>query len=109
RYEGVTVVATLGPDGCMVSREGRTARVRPVDLTDLGLSAVNSTGSGDAFLAAYSCYALSGLAPEEAAEWGNLAGALKAASAETRGSPTRRMLEESMRELKFREPRRGSP
>ena len=109
RYEGVTVVATLGPDGCLVAKEGKTASVPPVDLADLGLSAVNSTGSGDAFLAAYSCYALFGLPPAEAAAWGNLAGALKAASAETRGSPTRGVLEETMRALReAREPRLGS-
>ena len=100
RYEGAAVLATLGPEGCLVAREGSVARVDPVDLADLGLSAVNSAGSGDAFLAAYASYSLLGLPPQEAAEWGNLAGALKAASPETRGSPTRGVLEEKMRLLR---------
>ncbi|MDE1858178.1 MAG: hypothetical protein KGI26_03815 [Thaumarchaeota archaeon] len=100
RYEGVTVVATLGPEGCLVGRADEVTKVPPVDLADLGLEAVNSTGSGDAFLAAYACYSLFGLSPEEAARWGNLAGALKAASADTRGSPTRDELEGKMRLLR---------
>ncbi len=109
-HPGTNVVATLGPEGCLVARQGSTTRVRPVDLADLGLTAVNSTGSGDAFLAAYACYSLLGLTPEEAAEWGNLAGALKAVSAETRGSPTRGVLEEKMSLLRgLRGRRPGSP
>ncbi|MDG7010933.1 MAG: carbohydrate kinase family protein [Nitrososphaerota archaeon] len=109
RHEGITVVATLGPEGCLVAAGGSVSRVAPVDLADLGLAAVNSTGSGDAFLAAYACYSLFGLQPREAAEWGNLSGALKAASAETRGSPTRGALEEKMRLLReVRGRRQGS-
>lgn len=100
RYEGVTLVATLGPDGCLVAKDGSVERVDPVGLADFGLRAVNSAGSGDAFLAAYACYSLLGLQPLEAAEWGNLAGALKAAAPETRGSPTRVVLEEKMRILR---------
>ncbi|MDG6991119.1 MAG: hypothetical protein JRM99_06820 [Nitrososphaerota archaeon] len=105
KHAGVTIVATLGPDGCLVARDGKTTRVPPVRLAGLGLTAVNSTGSGDAFLAAYACYSLMGASPEEAAGWGNLAGALNAASAETRGSPTRAALEEKM--LLLRAKRRG--
>ncbi|HKT22784.1 MAG TPA: PfkB family carbohydrate kinase [Nitrososphaerales archaeon] len=109
RHPGVNVVATLGPEGCLVARQGTIAGVQPVDLSDLAMIAVNSTGSGDAFLAAYACYSLFGLPPDKAAEWGNLAGALKAASAETRGSPGRRALEEKMEVLMtLRSRRQGS-
>ena len=108
-HPGVNIVATLGPEGSLVAREGSVRQVAPVDLADLGLAPVNSTGSGDAFLAAYACYSLSGLTPAEAAEWGNLAGALKAASAETRGSPTRGVLEEKMRVLNALRRRRRGP
>lgn len=107
--QGLNIVATLGPDGCLVSRQGSMAEIPPVNLGELGLTAVNSTGSGDAFLAAYACYSLFGLPPEESAEWGNLAGALKAASSETRGSATRGVLEEKMRVLRDLRRRRGSP
>lgn len=100
RFPSLTVVATLGPSGSLVGKGGSMAGVRPIHLEDLGLSAVNSTGSGDAFLAAYVCYTRFGYQPEEAAYWGNLAGALKAADARTRGSPTKRSLDSKMASLR---------
>ena len=99
RFPDLTIVATLGSDGSVVSGGGSTSTVEPVDLSTIGLKAVNSTGSGDAFLAAYVCYSIQGEKPDEAAKWGNLAGALKAARAETRGSPSKEFLEEKSEEL----------
>jgi ribokinase len=108
RFPGVTLVATLGPDGALVCTGGEVSPVEPASLRDLGLKAVNSTGSGDAFLGAYACFSMMGLPPAEAASWGNLAGALKAANPETRGSPHRKELEEGMVALKgLRGPPRG--
>lgn len=107
-FPSLTVVATLGPSGSLVGRGGSVALVPPVDLSALGLKAVNSTGSGDAFLAAYVCHSESGEAPEDAAYWGNLAGALKAADPRTRGSPSRQSLEASMAVLR-RWPRGSQP
>lgn len=95
----LAMVATLGPSGCLVGKEGSVDAVTPVSLESLGLKAVNSTGSGDAFLAAYVCYSNFGSGPKDAARWGNLAGALKATSDLTRGSPDRRVLESRMAEL----------
>ena len=95
----LVVVATLGEKGCVVARRGVSTSVEGVDLAKLRLRAVNSTGSGDAFLAAFAGYLLMGLSPVEAAAWGNLAGALKATRYETRGSPERRTLESSMKSL----------
>ena len=96
RFPNLVIVATLGSNGCLLAR-GRTVHsVAPFRLEALGLRPVNSTGSGDAFLAAYACFSLLGEPPQEAARWGNLAGALKAASGETRGSPTRGSLESAM-------------
>ena len=104
----LTAVATLGPSGSIVGKGGSVEGVPPVSLESLGLRAVNSTGSGDAFLAAYVCYSDSGSGPREAAYWGNLAGALKATSDRTRGSPTRSVLESRMAELsRIRGRRRG--
>jgi ribokinase len=100
RFPSLAVVVTLGTKGCAVSAGPRTSTVPPVDLADLGLRPVNSTGSGDAFLAAFACYSMLGMGPTEAASWGNLAGALKSASPLTRGSPTRRYLESSMSALR---------
>jgi len=93
----LVMVATLGQSGCLVASGHGVLQVPPFELEALGLQAVNSTGSGDAFLAAYVSYSLSGASPERAARWGNLAGALKAASSATRGSPTREELESAMR------------
>ena len=90
------IVATLGSFGCLVASHRGVHSVPPFRLGAIGLHSVNSTGSGDAFIAAYACHSLSGESPEEAAKWGNLAGALKAASAATRGSPTREALEAAM-------------
>jgi ribokinase len=99
RFPDLTVVATLGQAGCVVAKGGVTSRVEGVTLARLGLRAVNSTGSGDAFLGVYASYVLMGSAPTEAVAWANLAGALKATRFETRGSPTRRELEQSMSRL----------
>jgi ribokinase len=99
RHPGVTIVATLGQAGCIVAKGKAINRVEGVNLAKLGLRAVNSTGSGDAFLGAYACYTLMGKSPVEAVAWANLAGALKATRYETRGSPTKKELESRMSAL----------
>ena len=96
RLPSLTAVATLGAAGSAVGERGRVMAVPPVDLADLGMRAVNSAGAGDAFLAAYVVYSGFGLPPGDAARWGNLAGALKAADPRTRGSPSREALEKRM-------------
>lgn len=98
-FPRLTTVVTLGPSGSLVGRDGSVEGIPPVSLESLGLRAVNSTGSGDAFLAAYVFYSGSGLGPKDAARWGNLAGALKATNGATRGSPRKRTLESMMDEL----------
>jgi len=110
RYPEVTVVATLGQRGCVITKGTTTDKVEGVSLSKLGLRAVNSTGSGDAFLGAYASYVLMGRSRLEAVSFANLAGALKATKYETRGSPTRKELESKMRELeRIRRSRQGSP
>ena len=96
-FPELVVVCTQGKKGALVQAHGGSRRVPPIDLSSLGLKAVNSTGSGDAFLAAYSSYRLRGADPMEAAGWGNLAGALKSTRRETRGSLSRSELEKYMR------------
>ncbi len=99
-FPGMAVVATLGPLGCVVVLHGNRSVLPGVDLADLGLKAVNSTGSGDAFLGAFTSYRMLGRPYLEAAQMGNLAGALKATKTETRGSPTRVELERTMEALR---------
>jgi ribokinase len=99
RFPRVTLVATLGKEGCVVADGKGTTRVPGVTLSDLGMRAVNSTGSGDAFLGVYASCVMMGLTPAKAVPWANLAGALKATKYETRGSPTAKELQSSMRAL----------
>ncbi|MDA4126536.1 MAG: PfkB family carbohydrate kinase [Thaumarchaeota archaeon] len=109
-FTGLTVVATLGPLGCAVVSRGSQAVVPGVDLRDLGLKAVNSTGSGDAFLGVFTSYRILGRSNLDAAGFANLAGALKATKSETRGSPSRVELERTMEALsRVKRPRQGSP
>ena len=89
----VPLVTTLGPRGCMVSEDGVTSIIKGVDLSLLGKRAVNSTGSGDAFLGVFASYLSMGRSLIDSADLANLAGALKATRYETRGSPTRYELE----------------
>jgi len=95
----MTVVATSGKGGCMVVDRGGTKRIPGVDLSKLGMKAVNSTGSGDSFLGVLASFLSGGTSPAEAARWANLAGALKATRYETRGSPSKAELLTAMRKL----------
>jgi len=105
-----TVIATLGQRGCMVARDGITSIIEGVDLSLLGKRAVNSTGSGDAFLGVFASYMMLGRSVLDSVSWANLAGALKATRYETRGSPTRVELEASMARLdRVRRARLGLP
>lgn len=98
-FSSLTVVATLGQRGCAVSRDGRVDRVEGVELASLGKRAVNSTGSGDAFLGVFASYLLQGSNVLDAVVRGNIAGALKATRYETRGSPRVKELEVALRRL----------
>ncbi len=98
-FPRATVVVTLGPKGCAVVKSGVMTYVRGVDLAALGKKAVNSTGSGDAFLGAFASSLLSGESSVRSAAWGSLAGALKATRYETRGSPSKAELAEAMKRV----------
>ncbi len=104
-YPGLTVVATLGARGCFVAKGRVNTQVGGVNLASLGLRAVNSTGSGDAFLGVFVAYLLKGKTAIEAVAWANLAGALKASRYETRGSPGAEELEARMKSLRGLRPR----
>lgn len=103
---GMTVVATSGKGGCLVTTSDRSVRLAGVDLSSLGMKAVNSTGSGDSFLGVFASRLGTGEDPVRAAGWANLAGALKATRYETRGSPTMDMLRQTMKRLRGVEPGR---
>lgn len=96
---GLTVVATHGKGGCVVVSRRNTTNLSGVNLFLLGMKAVNSTGSGDSFLGVLASFLSWGYGTVEAARWANLAGALKATRYETRGSPTRAILQATMKRL----------
>ena len=108
-FPDLMLVTTLGRDGCIIVDGGAPIRFDGVSLGAIGMRAVNSTGSGDAFLGAFATYTLLGKTPSRAAAYANLAGALKATRIETRGSPKRKELERQMRLLEnLRRSPRGS-
>jgi ribokinase len=87
------LIVKLGSRGCMLIDQRRIIMVPGVNLKEMGLNVVNTVGCGDAFLGVFAAYKVLGLSDLEALEMANLAGALKATKAETRGSPSRENLE----------------
>ena len=99
------LIVKLGEEGCSLVHSGKMMMVPGVDLEELGLRAVNTVGCGDAFLGVFVACKSEGLQDEEALERANLAGALKATKPETRGSPTKEMLERHLDWIKRCQPR----
>ena len=89
------ILVTLGSKGAAFYSDGRLSKVARISLEKLGRKVVNTTGSGDAFVGAFAAYKVLGAEDMDAFRYANMAGALKACRLETRGSPTRRELEES--------------
>jgi ribokinase len=90
----LTAILKLGKEGFTAFGSETTIRIPGIDLTEWGLTVVNTVGCGDAFLGAFSAAKALKLSDEQALHWANWAGAMKATKSETRGSPTRRELEE---------------
>jgi len=88
------VIVTLGGKGFAFYDKGKQLKMKSVDQARMGRKIVNTTGCGDAFVGAFAAYKVLGLSDVEALKHGNMAAALKAGRAETRGSPTRKELEE---------------
>jgi ribokinase len=88
------LLVTLGSKGFTFHDKGKQLKMKSVNLERMGRKIVNTTGCGDAFVGAFAAYKVLGLADIEALKHGNMAAALKAGRPETRGSPTRKELEE---------------
>jgi ribokinase len=86
------IITKLGANGCALYNGAKRIKCRALDLRFHGLKVVNTVGCGDAFLGAFVAALCEGRTDEEALEWGNCAAGLKAARAETRGSPDRETL-----------------
>ncbi len=92
------ILVTLGSRGAAFYAGGRLSKLGRISLEKLGRKVVNTTGSGDAFVGAFSAYKILGFNDMNAFRYANLAGALKACRPETRGSPSRKELEEAYKE-----------
>jgi ribokinase len=88
------ILVTLGSKGFAFYDKGKQLKMKSVNLAKIGRKIINTTGCGDAFVGAFAAYKVLGLADIEALKHGNMAAALKAGRPETRGSPTRKELEE---------------
>jgi ribokinase len=88
------ILVTLGSKGFAFYDKGKQLKMKSVNLAKMGRKIVNTTGCGDAFVGAFAAYKILGLTDIEALKHGNMAAALKAGRLETRGSPTRKELEE---------------
>ncbi len=89
------ILTTLGKRGAVFYSAGKTSKIGRVSLNKLGRKVVNTTGSGDAFVGAFSAHKVLGASDMEAFRYANMAGALKATRSETRGSPTKKELEQA--------------
>jgi len=84
---GKRVIATLGKEGCVFCWQTKTASIPALDLTALGLRAINTVGAGDAFVGTFAALKAKGFGDVEALFMANIAGSLKTTKEETRGSP----------------------
>ena len=91
------IIVTLGNKGFAFYDNGKETQMKSVDMAKIGMKIVNTTGCGDAFVGTFAAYKVLGRPDFEALRHGNMAAALKASHAETRGSPTRKELEEHYR------------
>jgi ribokinase len=88
------ILVTLGSKGFAFYDRGKQLKMKSINLAKMGRKIVNTTGCGDAFVGSFAAYKVLGLTDNEALKHGNMAAALKAGRMETRGSPTRKELEE---------------
>ncbi len=91
------ILVTLGKQGAAFYENGNVSREERILLDKLGRKVVNTTGCGDAFVGAFAAYKVLGIKDATALRFANMAGALKAGRAETRGSPERKELEDAYR------------
>lgn len=85
---GRNVVVTLGDEGCVLCRSGKSTMIPPLHLASSDLKIVSTVGAGDTFIGAFGAFKLKGFEDARALHLANIAAALKTARKETRASPT---------------------
>jgi ribokinase len=89
RNDDGVVVVTLGGEGCVLCKKGRSMIIPPLDLASSSdLKIVSTVGAGDAFVGAFGAFKLKGFEDTKALYLANIAAALKTSREDTRGSPT---------------------
>ncbi len=86
-------IAKLGSKGSILHHQNNRLTANPLNLDAHGLKVVNTVGCGDAFIGAFVAALSEGMPDLEALKWANCAGGLKATRIETRGSPSREVLQ----------------
>lgn len=88
------LVVMRGARGCALLWGGGGLALDAIPIEKIGYKPTNTVGCGDAFIGAFASARVMGLTEVEALWWGNVAGAVKAARKDTRGSPGLQELEE---------------
>ena len=94
--KNIKVIIKKGASGSTLINvpDNEAIDIPSVPLDKLGMHAVNTVGCGDAFIGALASYLSEGNSIIDSIKYGNCAGAYKATKYETRGSPTRSVLED---------------
>lgn len=85
---GRNVVVTLGDEGCVLCRSGKSTMIPPLHLASSDLKIVSTVGAGDTFIGVFGAFKFKGFEDARALRLANIAAALKTARKETRASPT---------------------
>jgi ribokinase len=91
--EDLNFIAKLGSKGSILYHRKNRVTANALNLDAHGLKVVNTVGCGDAFIGAFVAAISEGMSDLEALKWANCAGGLKATKIETRGSPSREILQ----------------
>jgi ribokinase len=99
----LTVVKKMGGEGSQLIEPGdkKSTLIRGIPLQKYDFRVLNTVGCGDAFHGVLAASLAQGYPLIEALQRANLAGAFKATRSETRGSPTRKELEEFSKKIKM--------
>jgi len=84
----LSLIVTLGKEGALLLSKGVEVKEEGLNLSAVGMRAVNTVGCGDAFIGCFAAQTVLDKPPAEALRLANHAGAFKATRLETRGSPT---------------------
>ncbi len=97
----LTVVKKMAAEGSQLIEPGdkQSTLIKGIPLQKYGFKVLNTVGCGDSFHGVLAASLAQGYSLVEALQRANIAGAFKATRSETRGSPTRKELEEFSKKI----------